>query len=102
MHESTEGKTGTEINAGLDAQLFPEQAFLLLGLAALGLIALAPSEPKADDGFRVYVNPGYQQDGPYYYDQDGYRHYRHADEYGWHSWHRDHHRHHYDRDYDRD
>jgi hypothetical protein len=34
--------------------------YFLLGLAALGLIALAPTESKADDGFRVYVNPGYQ------------------------------------------
>jgi len=32
--------------------------YFLLGLAALGLIASAPTESKADDGFRVYVNPG--------------------------------------------
>ncbi len=24
------------------------------------LVALAPTESKADDGFRVYVDPGYQ------------------------------------------
>jgi hypothetical protein len=76
--------------------------YFLFGLAALGLIALAPTESKADDGFRISVHPGYQQDGPYYYDEDGYRHYRHSDEYRWHRWHRYHHRHHYDRDYDRD
>jgi hypothetical protein len=34
--------------------------YFLLGLAALGLIALPPTESKADDGFRVYVSPGYQ------------------------------------------
>ena len=35
--------------------------YFLLGLATLGLFAFTPSESKADDGFRVYVNPGYQQ-----------------------------------------
>jgi hypothetical protein len=34
-----------------------------LGLAALGLIALAPIESKADDGFRVYVDPDYTNTG---------------------------------------
>ena len=35
--------------------------YILFGLTALGLVALAPTESKADDGLRVYVNPGYQQ-----------------------------------------
>jgi hypothetical protein len=69
-----------------------------LGFGGVGAVALAPTESKADDGFRVYVNPGYQQDRPYYYGDDRYRYYRHADEYRWHRWHR----YHYDRDYDRD
>jgi len=69
--------------------------YFLLGLAALGLIALAPSESKAAEGFSIYVGPGYQQYRPYYYDSWRYRHYRHADEYRWHRWH---HRHHYYRD----
>ena len=76
--------------------------YFLLGLAALGLIALVPTGSKADDGFRVYVNPGYQQDRPYYYRDDRYRYYHHADEYRWQRWHRYHHRHYYDRDYDQD
>jgi len=49
--------------------------YFLLGLAALGLIALVPTGSKADDGFRVYVDPGYQQDRPYYYGDDPYRYY---------------------------
>jgi hypothetical protein len=40
--------------------------YFLLGLAALGLIALVPTGSKADDGFRVYVNPGYPLYRPYY------------------------------------
>ncbi len=60
--------------------------YFLLGLAALGLIALAPIESKADDGFRVYVSPGYQEYRPYYYGDDRYRYYHHADEYRWHQW----------------
>ena len=75
--------------------------YFLFGLAALGLIALAPTESKADDGFRVYVNPGYQQDRPYYYGDDRYRYYRHADEYRWQRWLRSDHWHYYDPDYDR-
>jgi hypothetical protein len=39
----------------------------ILGLAALGLVALAPTESKADGGFRIYIDPGYQQYRPYYY-----------------------------------
>jgi hypothetical protein len=72
----------------------------LLGLAALGLAVLAPAESKADDGFRVYIGPAYQQERPYYYREDypRYRYYRHPDEY---RWHRYHHRYYYDRDYDR-
>ena len=46
--------------------------FFLLGLTALGLIALAPTESKADDGFRIYISPGYPQDRPYYYGDDRY------------------------------
>jgi hypothetical protein len=79
--------------------------YFLWGLAALGLIALTPTESKADDGFRVYVDPGYPQYGPYYYGDDRYRYYHHADEYRWHQWerwYRYHLRHHYDRDYERD
>ena len=76
--------------------------YFLLGLAVLGLIALAPTQSKADDGFRVYVDPGYQQYRPYYHGDDRYRYYHHVDEYRWQRWHRYHHRHHYDRDYDRD
>jgi hypothetical protein len=75
--------------------------FFLLGLTALGLIALAPTDSKADDGFRIYISPGYPQYRPYYYGDDRYRHYRHADEFRWQRWHRYHHRHHYDQDYDR-
>ena len=37
------------------------KTYFLLGLAALGLITLAPIESKADDGFRVYVSPGTSQ-----------------------------------------
>jgi hypothetical protein len=70
--------------------------YFLLGLAALGLIALVPTGSKADDGLRVTLAPDTSQTDPYY---DRYRYYRHADVY---RWHRYHHRHHYDRDYDRD
>jgi hypothetical protein len=76
--------------------------YILLGLATVSVFALAPTESKADE-FRVYVDPGYQQERPYYY-RDGhryYRHYRHSDEYNWHRWHRYHH-HDYDGDRDRD
>jgi hypothetical protein len=74
------------------------ERYFLLGLAALGMVALTPTESKADDGFRVYVNPGFQQVRPYYYGDDRYRYYHHADEYRWHRYQP---RHHYDRDHDR-
>jgi hypothetical protein len=72
----------------------------LFVLAALGLVALAPTESKADEGFRVYIGPAYP-DGYYYreYYYPRYRYYRHPDEYRWRRWH---HRHYYDRDYYRD
>jgi hypothetical protein len=47
--------------------------YFILGLAALGLIALAHTESKADDGSRVYVSRGYEQFRPYYYGDDRYR-----------------------------
>jgi hypothetical protein len=73
--------------------------YFLFGLLALGLIALGPTESRADEGFSIHIGPGYQQYRPNYYDSRHYRHYRHSDEY---RWHRYHHWHHYDRDYDRD
>ena len=57
---------------------------MLLGLAAASLFGLAPGELKADE-FRVYVDPGYQQDRPYYCRHYGY--YRDSDEYYGHRWH---------------
>jgi hypothetical protein len=53
--------------------------FFLLGLAALGLIALAPNQSNA---VSVYIGPSYPYYRPYYY---GY----------YHHWHRWHHRHHW-------
>jgi hypothetical protein len=74
--------------------------FFLLGLASLGLIAGAPTQSRADEGFRVYIGPAYQQERPYYYyrEEPRYRYYRHADEYRWHRWHPSHHRYYYDPD----
>jgi len=70
----------------------------LMGLTVVGLFAGSPTQSKADEGFRVYVNPGYQEYRPY--DEDWrYRRYRRAEQYRWRQWH---HRHHYYRDYDRD
>jgi hypothetical protein len=73
---------------------------LLLGLAGLGLIAMAPTQSKADEGFQVYIGPSYQRYDPYYYRDDypRYRYYRHPEEYRWHRWRRDHHRYYYDPD----
>jgi hypothetical protein len=74
-----------------------------VGLAALGLVASAPTESKADQGFSIQIGPGYQQYRPYYGDQH-YRYYS-PDEYRshqWQRWHRYHYDHDYDRDYDRD
>ena len=70
--------------------------YFLLGLAALGLVALSPTESKADQGFSIQIGPEYQQYRPYYYGDDRYRYYHHPDEYRWHEWqrwHRYHHRH---------
>jgi hypothetical protein len=53
--------------------------FFLFGLAALGLSDMAPAQSSADEGFRVYIGPAYQQERPYYYREDypRYRYYRH-------------------------
>jgi hypothetical protein len=70
--------------------------FFLLGLAGLGLVALAPTGSKADEGFRVYTGPADQR--PYYReDYPRYRYY-HPEEYQWRRWHRYHHRYYYDPD----
>jgi hypothetical protein len=72
--------------------------YFLLGLAACGLMVVATTESKADDGLRIFINPGYHQYRPYYYGGERYRYYRHSDEY---RWHRYHHRHHYHSDDER-
>jgi hypothetical protein len=35
--------------------------YFLFGLLALGLIALGPTESKADEGFSIHIGPRYQQ-----------------------------------------
>ena len=72
-------------SARLTQQVNEMKRYLLLALAAASLFALAPGKLKANE-FRVYVDPGYQQDGPYYY-----RHYGDSDEYYGHRWHGYHH-----------
>ena len=76
--------------------------FLLLGLAALGVVVLTPIGSKADEGFSVHIGSAYPQYGPYYdrYDYPRYRYYydRNPDEYRWHRWHQRHHRYYYDPD----
>jgi hypothetical protein len=78
--------------------MFYMKRFFLLGLAALWLVTLAPSDSKADEGFRVYIGPADQR--PYYYSEDypRYRYYRQPEEYRLHRWHRYHHRYYYDQD----
>ena len=72
----------------------------LLGLAALGLVALTPTQSRADEALRVYIGPADQR--PYYYREDYPRYrYRHPEEYRAHRWHRYHHRYYYDPDSDR-
>ena len=44
-------------------------------MAALGLVALSPTESKADQGFSIQIGPGYPQYRPYYYGGDHYRYY---------------------------
>jgi hypothetical protein len=61
--------------------------FLLLGLTALGLMALAPTKSEADEGVRVYIGPAYPHYRHYYY----HEYYRHH----WHRWHHRHHRYYY-------
>jgi hypothetical protein len=61
--------------------------YLLLVLAALGLLALVPTESKAE--VIISVNPGHSS-GYYYQRQPYYRHH-----YYHHNWHR-HYWHHYD------
>ena len=63
---------------------------IILGLAAVGLIALAPAESKADEGVSVYVGPTYPHYRNYYY----HEYYRHH----WRRWHHWHHRYYYYRD----
>ena len=75
---------------------------LVLFLAAIGLLALIPTESKA--GIGIYVEPGYYENG-YYPGYPGYyrRYYEpnyYGDYYRWHQWHRWHRHHHHDDDED--
>jgi hypothetical protein len=60
--------------------------YLLLLLAVLGLIALVPSESKAE--VTVVVRPGYSS-GYYYQRQPYYRHHYYHHYYHRHYWHHD-------------
>lgn len=60
--------------------------YLLLLLAALGLLALIPTESKAQ--VSISVNPGYSR-GYYYQRQPYYRHYYYR-QYSHHYYHRHH------------
>jgi hypothetical protein len=72
--------------------------FLAIGLAALGLMAIAPQPAKADVGFSFSFGPAYYPDyypGYYYYGRPyyyyGHRYYYDEPRYYYHSW-RHHHR----------
>jgi hypothetical protein len=86
------------ISLGLTCRTIDMKRFFLLGVAGLGLVALALTGSKADEGSRVYIGPADQR--PYYYREDypRYRYYRHADEYRWRRWHQWRHRYYYDPD----
>jgi hypothetical protein len=87
------GHSETKIKFNLERIIMKRLS--LLGLAALGLVVLAPIQSKAEDGFRVFIGPADQR--PYYYREDypRYRYYGHPHEYQWHRWH---HRYDYNRD----
>jgi len=74
--------------------------YLLLGLAAVAAAGFAPSVAKAQEGFSVYVGPGYYESGyypGYYYGPDEYYYYHrryyyspyyyHYRPYYYHRWH---------------
>ena len=83
--------------------------YLLLALAAVAVISLAPSIGKAQEGFSVYVEPGYYGGGyypDYSYGPDEYYYYRryyyyppsysyYYRPYYYHRWYRWHHRDHW-------
>jgi hypothetical protein len=54
---------------GSDHRTIDMKRLLLLGLAGLGLVALAPTGSKADESFRVYIGPADQRP---YYDREDY------------------------------